>query len=151
MGVWWCHISCWWGKKKPIWSRNVWSWYAKRSTDDLNWAKRRVMALCLSFSLTGKKLFLSLQLSESMTSLCMRYPYVWAIPMFELRFCHFLHKADGSNTELSGQEVLRTALTHSYCGIGTGIHQWTKLVHIPVPRELTFQKRRKVNHKFVVV
>lgn len=28
-------------KKKPIWSRNVWSWHAKRSRDDLNWAKRR--------------------------------------------------------------------------------------------------------------
>lgn len=76
-------------KKKSLSEAEMYEVDMQREAE-MTWTgkEERVMALCLSSSLTGKKLFLSLQWSESMTSLCMRHPYVWAIPMFELRFCH---------------------------------------------------------------
>lgn len=90
-------------KKKSLSEAEMYEVDMQREAE-MTWTgkEERVMALCLSSSLTGKKLFLSLQWSESMISLCMRHPYVWAIPMFELRFCH-LQRENISITFIRGK------------------------------------------------
>lgn len=70
-------------KKKPIWSRNVWSWHAKRSRDDLNWQRGESHGIMFEFlsywkeALSKPPVIWVNDIPMYETSLCMSHPYVW--------------------------------------------------------------------------